>query len=483
MKLRTLLAPAAVLLAGLLVSSHHASAQADLPFAKAEAVGMSSKRLERITAFIKDYVDTDQIAGAVTLVARKGKIVHFESQGWRYKEENQPMEKDAIFSLASMTKPIVSTALMMLWEDGKFMLDDPISKWLPSYANKQVLDPLTGRRVPARPVTVRHILSHTSGLSLAPSTGATPLTDLPPDVARSDAGARRLRAEGASASLADARPADARAEAGRLQPGDRGDDDDALEQAAAPARPKTLLEAVERAAGSPLAFQPGDRWQYGSSTDFVAILVEKMSGLTIDEFVRTRIFQPLGMRDTFYNIPREKVNKVAAIYRPDRNGKITLLRKPEYHEPTTYFPGVAGLNATAADYFRFSQMLLNGGEYNGQRLLGRMTVNAMITNQIGTGKPVYIRGDGYGFGLGFAVLTDPSKSPDALSIGTFTWGGANGTLFWIDPQEDLIGIMMIQINPYTQFSIRPLFSVAVSQAITDSLADQKPRIMGYQTPR
>ncbi len=439
MKLRLSVAFVAASFSAFVATSTHTAAQADLPFAKAEAVGMSSKRLERINAFIKDYVDTNQIAGAVTLVARKGKIVHFESQGWRYKEENQPMEKDAIFSLASMTKPIVSTALMMLWEDGRFMLDDPIAKWLPSYANKQVLDPLTGRRVPAKPVTVRHILTHTSGLSLTATNTPTPLTD--------------------------------------------GGETQAQTAPAPPARPKTLLEAVERAAGSPLAFQPGERWQYGSSTDFVAILVEKMSGLSIDQFVRERIFQPLGMRDTFYNVPREKVNKVAALYRPDKDGKIALLRKPEYHEPTTYFPGVAGLNATAADYFRFSQMLLNGGEYNGQRLLGRMTVNMMITNQIGEGKPVYIRGDGYGFGLGFGVLTNPAKAPDALSIGTFTWGGANGTLFWIDPQEDLIGIMMIQINPYSHFNIRPLFSVAVSQAITDSLADQKPRIMGYQTPR
>ena len=445
MKLRLSLAA----VAALVIASHQTLAQADLPFAKAETVGMSSKRLERINAFIKDYVDTNQLAGAVTLVARKGKIVHFESQGWRYKEESQPMEKDAIFSLASMTKPIVSTALMMLWEDGKFMLDDPISKWLPSYAKKDVLDPLSGRRTPARPVTVRHILSHTSGLSLTASTAPAPLTDSPAD---DDDGEVAL-------------------------------DPQAPAQPGGSARPKTLLEAVERAAGSPLAFQPGDRWQYGSSTDFVAILVEKMSGMTIDEFVRTRIFQPLGMRDTFYNIPREKANKVAAIYRPDKDGRITLLRKPEYHEPTTYFPGVAGLNGTAADYFRFAQMLLNGGEYNGQRLLGRMTVNMMITNQIGTGKPVYIRGDGYGFGLGFGVLTNPAKSGDALSIGTFSWGGANGTLFWIDPQEDLIGIQMIQINPYSHFNIRPLFSVAVSQAITDSLADQKPRIMGYDTPR
>jgi CubicO group peptidase (beta-lactamase class C family) len=393
------------------------AAQSDLPMAKPESVGMSSKRLERIHAFIQDYIDSNQIAGAVTLVARKGKVVHFDAQGWRYKEENLPMERDTIFSLMSMTKPIVSTALMMLWEDGKFMLDDPISKWLPSYANKQVLDPVSGLRAPAaRPVTVRNILTHTSGLS--------------------------------------------------LEPGER---------------PKTLLEEIERSAPRPLAFQPGDRWQYGASTDFVAALVEKISGENIDQFVRERIFEQLGIRDTYYNIPKEKVNRVAAVYRPDKDGKITLLRKPQFRE-TTYFPGVAGLNGTAADYFRFSQMILNGGEYEGHRLLGRMTVDMMITNQIGSGKPVYIRGGGYGFGLGFAVLTDPSKSPDALSIGTFSWGGADGTLFWIDPVEDLIGILMMQINPYSHFNVRPLYSVVVSQAIVDSLAGQKPRVMGYDTP-
>ncbi len=145
-----------------------AAAQSDLPMAKAETVGMSSQRLERIHAFMKDYIDTNQIAGSVTLVARKGKVVHFDAQGWRYKEENQPMEKDAIFSLMSMTKPIVSTALMMLWEDGKFMLDDPISKWLPAYSKMMVNDPVQGRVPAARPITIRQILSHTSGLSLEP---------------------------------------------------------------------------------------------------------------------------------------------------------------------------------------------------------------------------------------------------------------------------------------------------------------------------
>ena len=441
MKRLRLATACAAVIAALILTGRASRAQADLPTAKAETVGMSSKRLERINAFIKGYIDRSEIAGAVTLVARKGKVVHFEAQGFRYKEENAPMQKDTIFSLMSMTKPIASTALMMLWEDGRFMLDDPISRWLPSYANKQVIDQVTSQRVAARPVTVRHILTHTSGLSLTPTVGPNPLTD---------------------------RPGDAE-----------------VEQPPAPTRerPKTVADAIERAAASPLAFQPGDRWQYGSSTDFVAVLVEKMSGMTIDEFVRTKIFEPLGMRDTHYNIPREKVGRVAAVYRPDKDGHITLLRKPEFREPTTYFPGVAGLNGTAADYFKFCQMLLNGGEYDGQRLLGRMTVDMMITNQIGMGKPVYIRGDGYGFGLGFGVLTNPAKSPDALSIGTFTWGGADGTLFWIDPQEDLIGILMVQLNPYTRSEIRPLFSVVVSQAITDSLSAQKPRIMGHDSPR
>ncbi len=404
------------------------TAEGDLPTAKAETVGMSSKRLERVRAFVQEYIDTHQIAGAVTLVARKGKVVHYEAQGMRHKEEQQPMPKDALFSLASMTKPIASTALMMLWEEGKFLLDDPISRWLPSYANKRVVDTGPGRLEVAKPVTVRHVLTHTSGLSLTSTS---------------------YRGPGPAATT----PA------------------------------KTLGEAIERAAPIPLAFQPGEKWQYGASTDYVGILVEKISGMTLDEFFRTRIFEPLGMRDTHYNVPQDKVSRVAAIYRPDEQGKAVLSVKPQFREPTTYFPGVAGLSGTAADYFRFTQMLLNGGEYNGQRLLGRMTVNSMISNHIGPDKPVYIRGNGFGFGLGFGILLDPSKAPDALSIGSFMWGGANGTIFWVDPQEDLIGILMIQMSPYNHLNIRPLFSVAVTQAVTDSLANQKPTVMGYGLAR
>jgi len=434
-----------VLLVGVCaLTSTHPIAQTDLPIAKAESVGMSSKRLDRIHQYIQGYMDRGEIAGAVTLVARRGKVVHFDAQGFRSKEENAPMTKDTIFSLQSMTKPIVSTALMMLWEEGRFLLDDPISNWLPSYANKMVME--DGKLVKAKPVTVRHILTHTSGLTLTANQTPSPenVVNPPPTAAEGGRGRGQAPAGGAGA----------------------------------PRRPATLAEAIERAAPLPLNFQPGSQWQYGSSTDFVAVLVEKMSGMTIDQFVRERIFQPLGMTDTYYNIPREKVGRVAAVYRPGTDQKITLLRKPEFREPTTYFPGVAGLNGTAADYFRFCQMLLNGGEYNGQRLLGRMTVDLMFSNHIGSGKVVYVRGEGFGFGLGAGVLTDPAKSADGLSIGTWTWGGADGTLFYIDPQEDLVALLMVQLNPYTRSEIRPRYSNVVSQTITDSFADQKPRVMG-----
>ena len=441
-----------LLFAGTLVTAPPRAVNKELPIAKAETVGMSSQRLERVHAFIQDFIDKNQISGAVTLIARKGKIVHYEAQGWRYKEERQPMPKDAIFALASMTKPIVSTALMMLWEEGKFRLDDPISKWLPSYANKMVM--VDGKLVKARPVTVRHILTHTSSLTMNPNERVNNTSPENPDLPAAAA---------------------------------------APQQQAPPAgtRPKTLAEAIERAAPIPLLFQPGDRWQYGSSTDFVAILVEKMSGVTIDEFLRKRMFEPLGMNDTHYNIPQDKVGRVAAIYRfpqrtggqPDPLGTLQLVRKPQYQEPTTYFPGVAGLNGTAADYWRFSQMLLNGGELDGVRLLGRATVDMMFTNHIGSGKTVYVRGEGFGFGLGAAVLTDPAKSADALSIGSWSWGGANGTIFWIDPVEDMIPIMMIQNPTHAVLNIRPLFSVVAEQTIVDSLANQKSRVMGYDTPR
>ena len=413
---------------------------------KPESVGMSSQRLARIHDYIQGYMDRGEIAGAVTLVARHGRIVHFEAQGFRSKEDQAPMQTDTIFSLMSMTKPIVSTALMMLWEEGRFLLDDPIAKWLPNYADKKVKehDQLTA----AKPVTIRHVLTHTSGLSMTGNDGPAVENALATPEQR-DAAAQQQRQRVAQA----------------------------------PPRPKTLQEAIDRAAAIPLNFQPGTQWQYGASTDYVAVLVEKMTGMTIDQFTRARIFQPLGMVDTHYNIPRDKVGRVAAVYRPDDQGRITLLRKPEYREPTTYFPGIAGMNGTALDYFRYAQMLLNGGELNGTRLLGRMTVNQMFTNHVGTDKLVYVRGEGWGFGLGAGVLLDPAKALDAMSPGTWSWGGADGTLFYIDPREDVVALLMVQLNPYAKSQIRPKFSNVVAQAVVDSSADRPSRVLGYQPLR
>ena len=176
------------------------------------------------------------------------------------------------------------------------------------------------------------------------------------------------------------------------------------------------------------------------------------------------------------------MDRVAAVYRPSDNGTMELLRPPRVAEPTRYFGGSAGLDGTAADYFRFAQMIANGGELDGVRLLGRMTVDSMITNHIGADKSVYVRGSGYGFGLGFGIVTNPAQAADALSLGSYTWGGAYGTMYWADPVEDLIGIMLIQLPGHSRFDIRPRFSNVVTQAVVDSFADQDPKIMGYATP-
>ena len=407
----------------------------DLPMASPETVGMSSERLARVDEYFQRFIDDNQIAGAVALVARHGKVVHHSAVGWKHKEADLPMTTDAIFTMMSMTKPIVSAGLMMLFEEGRFRLDDPISDWIPEYADHMVIEregPSQRRVVEARPVTIRHVLTHTSGLTLNANNAGL-----------SEADRRHVTNDGEPIA--------------------------------------TIGERVARAARIPGAFHPGDYWQYGSSTDYVAVLVEKISGMPIDAFLKERIFEPLGMEDTFYNVPREKVDRVAAVYRGGRDGQLMLTRAPEFREPTTYFPGVAGLNGTSADYFRFAQMIANGGELDGVRLLGRMTVDLMISSHTAD-KDIYIRGPGYGFGLGFGVLVDPTQSFDALSPGSYGWGGAYGTLYWADPAEDLIGLMFIQLPGHGPLNIRQRFTNVVTQAVVDSVADQAPTIRGYAIP-
>jgi len=417
----------AAIITSALVSPHAARAQ-HLPTAAPESVGMSSERLERLDATLQRYIDARMVAGTVSLVARNGKVVHLEAQGHRYLEGNEPMTTDAIFVIMSMTKPVVSTALMMLWEEGYFLLDDPISKYLPEYADKQVVVASEGgtTRAPAeRPITFRHVLTHTAGV----------------DPSRDDLTEPELELL---------------------------------------SRRATLEETLVARAPLPLEFHPGDRWDYGSSTDLVALLVERISGERLDRFLQERIFNPLGMVDTHYNVPDSKVDRVAAVYSPTGPGRtIELLRPPEPREPTSYFGGVAGLSSTAADYFRFAQMILNGGELEGIRLLSPSTVNLMISNHTGD-KPIYIRGrDAYGFGLGFSMLTDPANSREGLTPGAFGWGGAWGTVFWIDPAEQTVMILLTQISSYAHFNIRQDFPGQVMQAITDSYYAGPQRIRAY----
>ena len=420
----------------LMLHSASGLAAEELSVATPESVGMSSERLQRIDDYFQRFVDAKQIAGAVSLVARHGKIVHLSAVGSKYREQNMPMTTDSIFYLASMTKPIVSTALMMLFEEGRFRLDDPISDWIPEYADHKVRVS-DGARVSnveeARPITIRHVLTHTSGLTLNPE-----------GMGLTDEEQRWVTNNGEGFA--------------------------------------TLGERITRAAIIPAAFHPGDDWQYGASTDYVAILVEKISGQSIDQFLRERIFQPLGMNDTFYNIPRDKVDRVAAVYRPTANGESVLQQAPEFKAPSTYFSGVAGLNSTATDYIRFAQMIANGGELEGVRLLGRMTVELMISNHTGD-NDVYIRGPGYGFGLGFGVLIDPTVSFDMASPGSYGWGGAYGTLYYADPVEDLIGLMFIQLPGHAPLNIRQRFTNVVSQSVIDSGEGENPKVQGYGIDR
>ena len=390
---------------------------------------MSAERLGRIGPAMQRYIDSGLVPGTVTLVARKGKIVHLEARGARDAESGAPMSTDVIFRIASMTKPITSVALMMLYEEGKFRLNDPISKWMPEYAEPKVAEPLPDsaagpryRLVPAvRPITVRQLLTHTAGF------------------ANSYLGFFKQEVEKVSA---------------KQKPDD------------------TVADYVSRLAAVPLNYQPGDRWEYSGATNHVGRLVEILSGMTLDEFFQQRIFEPLGMKDTHFYLPTSKLPRFAAQYTPgEKDKKIVLADAPTAEsrfvkEPHTFFMGAGGLVSTATDYWRFQQMMLQGGELDGRRILGRKTVELMTSNHTGD-LPIWLSGPGYGFGLGYSVLLDHGAAGSMQSNGTFGWGGAFCTYFWVDPREEMIGILMTQVRPYDHLGIREEFSVLANQAISD----------------
>ena len=399
-----------------------------LTLSKPESVGMSSDRLSLIGKMIQEHVDNKRIPGAVTLVARRGKIVHLETRGWSNIETQKPLAQDSIFRIASMTKPIASVALMMLHEKGYFRLTDPISDFIPEFKNPRVAIPRKSPErgfdtVPAeREISFQHLLSHTAGLA----TGAGPLEDLYRN--------RVLKT---------------RRSGGALGP------------------------TMRKLASLPLHFQPGSAWEYDPATDVVGYLVEIISGMPLDLYLRQQIFEPLGMEDTYFYVPQPKASRQATVYNPagEDNLKVDTdlassvgVKLPPRSE--RYFGGSGGLSCTIADYFRFCQMSLNGGEYNGARLLSPKTIQLMTTNHMGDLSWTE-RFRGYRFGLGYRVLTDVGEAALVGSVGSYGWGGAYNTYFWIDPKEELIGILMTQIQPCIHLMLRRQIHTMATAAILE----------------
>jgi CubicO group peptidase (beta-lactamase class C family) len=389
-----------------------------LPTSTPEKEGLSTARLKRLHDRYNQFVQEGSRAGAITLVARNGKVVDWQAYGYRDVERKLPMEKDTICRIWSMTKVVTSVAAMMLVEEGKIALNDPVSKYIPQFKEMRVLTGGTAdnpETVPAvRPVTVKHLFTHTSG-NTYPS-GGTPVAEL------------NRRAEVFSAP--------------------------------------TLKEFAEKVAGLPLIAQPGEKYNYGINIDLLGYVVEVASGMPFDKFVQTRILDPLKMTDTSFVMPQDKLNRLAKTY-SYKDGKLTeFVTKTLAHNPTVPFGGM-GLYSTIADYSRFGQMLLNGGELNGIRFLGRKTVELMEANHLGSIKVPYIDPNGaFGFGLGGSVRIDIGKGHIPGSLGQFGWDGAASTYFRIDPTEKLMTILFQQYMPFDSANLE-LFSTLVYQSIVD----------------
>jgi CubicO group peptidase (beta-lactamase class C family) len=388
-----------LLTAALMLPPAIASAKQGLPSASAESVGMSGERLARLPAGMKSLVDQGRLAGVVTLVARHGKVVEFEAAGKRDIAAGAPMQKDTIFRIYSMSKPITGVAMMMLFEEGKWQLNDPVAKYIPEFADLKVYATDAEGNMsladPTHPVTMRELMSHTGGFTYGYFSN-TPVDKLQreADVINHD---------------------------------------------------NTLEEMIKRVAKLPLNAQPGREWHYSISVDIQGYIVQKLAGMPFEEFLQKRIFKPLGMVDTGFYVPAEKLNRLAAFYNYGKEGKLELERGRANYDFTAkpaLSSGGGGLVSTATDYLRFCQMLLNGGQLDGVRLLGPRTVELMRSNVLPPTIPPPSPGEG--FGLDFGVYTDPVAAGGYYGKGTYFWGGLAGTWFWIDPDNDLIVIGMIQ---------------------------------------
>ncbi len=391
--------------------------------ALAGEAGMSADRLARITALAQRYVDEGKLAGVVTLVARDGRIVHFEAVGQRGADDERPMTRDALFRIYSMSKPITAVAAMMLYEEGKFALNDPVEKFVPELADLDVL--VDGELVPAeRTMTMRQLLTHTTGLSY----GFNPQDPV-------DQKYREVQPLG-------------------------GQD---------------LDEFAERLGTLPLAFEPGERWHYSVAVDVTGLVVQRLSGLSFDVFLKERLFGPLGMEDTFFNVPADKLDRLLPNHSWNREEE-RLVQFDAPYEGTQMFSGGGGLVSSTMDYLRFSEMVRRGGELDGVRILSPKTVEFMTANHLpstvtgaGSGENPLSGAEtrGFGFGLGFGVNTNPVGSGVLGSLGEYSWGGAAGTVFWVDPVEEMVVIGMIQLMG-SPWPLRQELKVLANQAITES---------------
>lgn len=410
-------------------------AVADVPATtKPERAGMSSERLSRLSAMGRSYVEQDRLPGVLTLVARDGKVVHQEAVGALGREDERPLTPESLFRIYSMTKPVTAVALMTLYEEGAFALEDPVSRYVPAFADVGVWTP--EGIVPAKqPMTMHHLLTHTAGLSY----GFDP--EDPVDQLYRQAGER-----------------------------DAADMD----------------EFVERVTSLPLVDEPGTRWHYSVASDVLGAVAEAITGVSFDVFLHERIFEPLGMTDTWFSVPDSEASRLGPNHHwsEEHNAYVTLPvgvgGNPSYSD-VTLFLGGQGLVSTVTDYLKFAEMLRNDGEYNGARILSPTTLRYMTRSHLAATTAPSVTGEsplaqttsssqgGVSFGLGFGVITDPAAFGVAVSEGTFFWGGAAGTIFWVDPVEEIVGIGMMQLMN-SPWPFRKQMMALTYQAVTETKA-------------
>ncbi len=404
--------------------------QSSLKEVTPESAGFSSDRLNRIDRVFQEYIDKKWIAGGAAIIAKDGKIVYYKALGYDDIDNKTALKRDAIFRIASQTKAITSVAIMMLYEEGKFLLNDPVSRYIPEYKNQQVLDKFnaadtTYTTVPVkRDVTIHDLLTHTSGIAYA------------------QIGSKESNAIYAKNGIV-----------GGIGVGQI-----------------LLADKMKKLGSLPLFHQPGEKWTYGLNTDLLGYLVEVVSGMSLADFFSKRIFEPLGMKDTYFYLPKEKYNRLATLYTED-SLKIVIKAKDAFDIngtfnsnypklPGTYFSGGGGLSSTALDYAIFMQMLVNGGEYNGQRILSRASVHMMTVSQ-------YDKLDwpDNKMGLGFSINTEKSMASSPLSPGSYSWGGMFSSSYWIDPKEKIVAQLFLNEFPQSQGEIHDKFKVLVYQAL------------------